>query len=52
MVDLTLVLLETGGYALYEGDAYLLAADTIAEIGVYVAGTYGVYYNLEIGGAA
>ena len=49
MADLTLVLVESGGYELYEGTALVNTADTIAEIGTYVVGTYGTYYNLELG---
>ena len=52
MADLTLVLNEGGGYTLYEGTAEVTTADTIAEIGNYVVGTYGTYYNLELGGVA
>ena len=51
MVDLTLVTTENG-YALYEAGALITEAETLAEIGVYVVGAYGVYYNLELGGVA
>ena len=51
MFDLTLVTTENG-YALYEAGALITEAETLAEIGVYVVGAYGVYYNLELGGVA
>ena len=51
MVDLTLVTTENG-YALYEAGALITEAETLAEIGTYVVGAYGVYYNLELGGVA
>lgn len=48
MADLTLILLETGGYALYDGGAYLMTGE-LTEIGDYVTGTYGVAYTIAIG---
>tara|TARA_Y100000310_G_C20500494_1_gene723735 strand:+ start:620 stop:778 length:159 start_codon:yes stop_codon:yes gene_type:complete len=52
MTDLTLLTLETGGYALYRGNTFLISAESIAEVGEYVAAEYGADYNLELGWVA
>ena len=51
MADLTLVMTDAG-YALYEANALVTEAATLAEIGAYVVGAYGTYYNLTLGGVA